>query len=509
MGTLKYGVLGVLAVLALGVAVQCSSDEPASQVQAPCLINSDCSNPLSCTFGRCHNQCKATGDCPLPQHCVKTVGDFGVCQFPDEVKCIRNSDCSAPLVCATDSHCRNQCKTERDCFPEQTCAAGGYCAEKNEVTADNRLLGEDGGASTDGAASSEGGSGTDDGGSNDANVSELGAPGDATAPDATSDSKAPGDAAVEAGPLGAKLYIRTGSSLLVYTLDQLTVDNTGPAPRVTINGFGLFGFVVDLDGNAWGYVGSGWMGRLLASDLAASGNVPSTPEMHVFVRSSNGQRAGVDGLGNLWTAGPGVVNRVDRAGLSTTNVVANIIQGFTSELSVKYPGTLNGAPGGILFDSEGTLLIVETGALHRFTPDLLTGSGAKNDPPSSEITLANAAVRVNGVNSATVAPNGDFWYVCGSTTPAICRLDKATLAAGGSINAATTTLSVAAFTPQSLVFDPDGNLWIDSTTKLIKLAKADLDNASGDAGVVTPAVRINPPAGNAQAFGEMAIGAKP
>src|SRR5258708_4299474 len=84
---------------------------------------------LVCGFGLCHTACRATGDCPVPQKCVKTsasasddsgtsdeaatsdeagAGTISVCQLP--ATCNFNSDCAEGLVCAADRQCRNQCK---------------------------------------------------------------------------------------------------------------------------------------------------------------------------------------------------------------------------------------------------------------------------------------------------------------------------------------------------------------------------------------------------------------
>src|SRR5947209_5408532 len=89
------------AVLAALVGYGCgSSSKPAPG--ATCIQNSDCNNPLSCTAGRCHEQCQETRDCPLGSHCVKNMTGGRVCQLLDEVRCAFNSQCQAPLVCAKD-----------------------------------------------------------------------------------------------------------------------------------------------------------------------------------------------------------------------------------------------------------------------------------------------------------------------------------------------------------------------------------------------------------------------
>src|SRR4051812_19086572 len=68
-----------------------------------CLVHSDCNNPLSCTFGRCHVACRMSTDCPAGETCVKGPIDMStgmpanVCQLPDDQKCAYKSDCKTPL----------------------------------------------------------------------------------------------------------------------------------------------------------------------------------------------------------------------------------------------------------------------------------------------------------------------------------------------------------------------------------------------------------------------------
>ena len=100
-----------------------------------CNLNSQCDQPLVCTFQKCHAACAADKDCPTGQLCVKTTAagvDGGVagtvCQLPAEIKCVYNSQCMLPLVCARDEQCRNQCQTSVDCVMGQVCTTSGVCA---------------------------------------------------------------------------------------------------------------------------------------------------------------------------------------------------------------------------------------------------------------------------------------------------------------------------------------------------------------------------------------------
>ena len=152
MGKSRSGVVLVASSFALLngalLLTECSSSEDTPQVAAKCQLNSDCNNPLSCTFGRCHQTCVATRDCPAPQHCVKTeLGN--VCQLEDESSCLYASQCQPPLKCAVDSKCRNACLSDIDCITGQHCADGS-CAEPTEVGADGHLKNaKDGGLTSD------------------------------------------------------------------------------------------------------------------------------------------------------------------------------------------------------------------------------------------------------------------------------------------------------------------------------------------------------------------------
>jgi hypothetical protein len=171
------GLCSVLAVLGCG-----GDDKPKPGMV--CINNSDCHNPLSCTAGRCHDQCQETRDCPLGAHCVKLDTGDRVCQLPDEVKCSLNSQCKPPpLVCAKDLQCRNQCDEDRDCNKNQHCIEK-VCADPGEYDpATMKLNIPDGG----------GGPSPDAGANMDApTTGDGGAPqGDAPAGDRAGDAPAP------------------------------------------------------------------------------------------------------------------------------------------------------------------------------------------------------------------------------------------------------------------------------------------------------------------------------
>ena len=105
-------------------------------------FNSDCAAGLICSFGLCHAECAANGDCTGGGMCLKTTttSDAGVpvtaytCQPATEAHCVYNSNCTTPLVCGRDETCRNQCVTSVDCPPGQVCTSSAVCALSTELT---------------------------------------------------------------------------------------------------------------------------------------------------------------------------------------------------------------------------------------------------------------------------------------------------------------------------------------------------------------------------------------
>jgi hypothetical protein len=175
MKALSFPVL-LAAAFVLGAA--CSEDVPPVPGQA-CIVNSDCHNPLSCSFMKCHEACSANGDCPLPnQRCVRAaeVPDGGfvpgsreselkVCLLMEEEGCSYNSMCAAAgLVCGRDLKCRAECLTDNDCPPKQMCVPGGLkegqklCAEPMFIF-NGVLVPADGGAPPDASGTDAGAAG--------------------------------------------------------------------------------------------------------------------------------------------------------------------------------------------------------------------------------------------------------------------------------------------------------------------------------------------------------------
>ena len=123
--------VGLVATAAL-LAAGCGNSKPID-VGTPCVLNSDCNNPLSCTYGKCHEGCRSTGDCQPGQECTKVSG-LGVCLLPAEATCtVANPVCGTSLVCAADLHCRSTCaNAATDCMASQVCVSG-VCADQADL----------------------------------------------------------------------------------------------------------------------------------------------------------------------------------------------------------------------------------------------------------------------------------------------------------------------------------------------------------------------------------------
>jgi len=140
--------LAFAALLALA-APACNSANVASGLVAAeaCHVNSDCSSGLVCALGACRAMCSTAADCDLAGQpggvCIDN-GDVPVCEYAGEsnTPCDKQSDCPAPLACASDYRCRNLCNTTADCnvlgITGRVCAKDAqgvyYCAQPSEVS---------------------------------------------------------------------------------------------------------------------------------------------------------------------------------------------------------------------------------------------------------------------------------------------------------------------------------------------------------------------------------------
>jgi hypothetical protein len=137
--------LVALAAFATFAAPACSSKSVASGLAAEdaCYLNSDCASGLICALGACRAMCASAADCGTGGSCVDNA-DVAVCQSAAEVNtvCNKQSDCPAPLACASDYRCRNLCNGDTDCnvlgITGRVCAEDAqgvyFCGAPSEVS---------------------------------------------------------------------------------------------------------------------------------------------------------------------------------------------------------------------------------------------------------------------------------------------------------------------------------------------------------------------------------------
>ena len=81
-------VLGLMIVPAW-LAAGCGGAKGLSQakdVGGPCVLSSDCNQPLVCIMERCHAECHTSLDCPDRQSCITANDQAKVCQLPGETR---------------------------------------------------------------------------------------------------------------------------------------------------------------------------------------------------------------------------------------------------------------------------------------------------------------------------------------------------------------------------------------------------------------------------------------
>jgi len=113
----------LLVATAAAATPGCTGDPASLGLGEQCDLNSECEAPLVCRLGRCRRECATLRDCPIEALCVTDNESLGACTLPEEETCSLDSDCPAPLVCAT-GRCVNECATDVDCTTGARCEDG-------------------------------------------------------------------------------------------------------------------------------------------------------------------------------------------------------------------------------------------------------------------------------------------------------------------------------------------------------------------------------------------------
>jgi Rhodanese-related sulfurtransferase len=71
-----------LMIVSTWLTVGCEAKK--IDVGGACVMNSDCSGSLVCTWGKCHAICHTSADCPTGQSCIIASDQSTVCQLPTE-----------------------------------------------------------------------------------------------------------------------------------------------------------------------------------------------------------------------------------------------------------------------------------------------------------------------------------------------------------------------------------------------------------------------------------------
>lgn len=78
-----------------------------------CETSFDCGTGTVCGFGQCRSPCEKASECGVGQWCV--ADEFEAVCVSRDATCTAQAECPAPLVCATDYRCRNECDRNADC----------------------------------------------------------------------------------------------------------------------------------------------------------------------------------------------------------------------------------------------------------------------------------------------------------------------------------------------------------------------------------------------------------
>ncbi len=106
----------LLALLSLALA----SCAPRISTGEPCVLNSDCAEPLACVEGRCGSECVVHGDCILGARCVVLAAGVGRCFVDAAPQCDADDPCEFAELTCLNRRCYADCAN---------CPSDGVCVE--------------------------------------------------------------------------------------------------------------------------------------------------------------------------------------------------------------------------------------------------------------------------------------------------------------------------------------------------------------------------------------------
>lgn len=220
-----------------------------------------------------------------------------------------------------------------------------------------------------------------------------------------------------------------------------------------------------------------------ASSLSANGAQP--PDVTLSGAVEHFQGIAFDGAGNLWTTN-----------ISNDTVVRFRPTDLAGDGSPTADVVLAGCaqPTGLAFDGAGHLWISNRGAdtLVRLGPEQLTASGS----PLPEAIIGASGGSLDNPGGIAFDSDGSLWVANFSAANSVVKFGPAQLSASGN-PVPEVTLSDAGsgrlVAPGALAFDGDGDLWVASFQAVSTLLKyADPDTLSGPVAPV-PSVDLDSP----------------
>jgi sugar lactone lactonase YvrE len=242
-------------------------------------------------------------------------------------------------------------------------------------------------------------------------------------------------------------------------------------------------------GSAWVTNGNGTAVSFAASQMTTSGS-PTPPVTLSGLAEANA--LAFDGSGNLWiasgTSGNDQLIEYAASQLGTTGTVTPTLTLTSTNQSIAFPQQLT-------FDLSGNLWVANQspGTVVEFTAAQLAGLTGTHAPIPA-LTLTSADWGANGVGTLALDVNGTLWvYGSSSSHLGVYGYAASSLTGSGAVQP-TTVLTSSAFVPgpQTVAFDPSGNLWVTTNGAVVSFSAA--QQAAG--GAETPTTTLSVP-GNA------------
>jgi sugar lactone lactonase YvrE len=238
-------------------------------------------------------------------------------------------------------------------------------------------------------------------------------------------------------------------------------------------------------GSAWVTNGNGTAVSFAASQLASSGS-PTPPVTLSGLAEANA--LAFDGSGNLWiasgTSGNDELIEYAAPQLSASGAVTPTLTLTSTNSSISFPQQLT-------FDLSGNLWVANqhAGTVVEFTNAQLVGlTGTHALIPA--LTLTSADWGANGVGTLALDVNGTLWvYGSSSSHLGVYGYAASSLTGSGAVQP-TTVLTSSAFVtgPQTVAFDPSGNLWVTTNSAVVSFTPA--QQAAGGAETPTSTVAV-------------------